>query len=123
MKIPRTGILTGLIVLLLVMMSCAIPGKSAEVDLTSVAQTVAIELTARVASPATDLPPGSTAEPVLDTPVPDATLTDTPVPSSTATVTQTITNTPIPCNKASFQGYITIPDDKEITAGTNCNKT
>ncbi len=122
MKTTKTGIFAGWIVLLLVAMSCGIPGKSGEVDLTSVAGTVAVELTERVAPPGTEVPPGATVQ-AGETQLPSATITETAVPSSTVTITPTTTHTPIPCNKASFQGDITIPDGTEITAGTSFIKT
>ena len=107
---------------MLVVLSCGIPGKNGDVDLTSVAATVAVELTERVASPGTEVPPGSTAA-VGDTPIPPATVTDTLVPTGTPTITQTATSTPLPCNKASFQGDITILDGTAFTAGTSFIKT
>ena len=122
MKKTKTSIFTGWIVLLLVVISCGIPGKNGGADLTSVAATVAVELTERVATAGTQVPPGA-ATAAGDTPQPPATGTDKMVPTSTPTTTQTATSTPLPCNKATFQGDITIPDGTEITAGTSFIKT
>ena len=122
MKKTKTSIFAGCIVLLLVVISCGIPGKNGGADLTSVVATVAVELTERVATAGTQVPPGA-ATAAGDTPQPPATVTDTMVPTSTPTTTQTATSTPLPCNKATFQGDITIPDGTEITAGTSFIKT
>ena len=80
MKKTKTGIFAGWIVLLLVVMSCGIPGKNGGADLTSVAATVAVELTERVATAGTQVPPGA-ATAAGDTAQPPATVTEMPVPS------------------------------------------
>lgn len=105
----------------MVMMSCNLPGSDAKVDLTSVAETVVLELTQRAMG--TDPSLASQAATTEGTFTPSATFTETPIPSGTFTLTPTNTNTPLPCNKASFEGDITIPDGTEINAGTTFNKT
>ncbi len=121
MKTSTSKIFVGLIVLLLVMMSCNLPGSEEKVDLTSVAETVVLELTQRALG--TNPVLGTEATSSVGTLTPSATFTETPVPSTTFTLTPTFTNTPLPCNKASFEGDITIPDGTEISSGTSFNKT
>jgi hypothetical protein len=100
--------------------ACNFPGQQPTPDTfaTSAALTVAARLTE--ASQDTPLPP-----PPTPTTTPPQPPTGTPTeagPTLTPTLTSTITETEVPCDRASFEKDVTIPDDTELIPGEDFTK-
>ncbi len=115
--------LIALVLMALLAAACNLPGnggtetqESPEAVFTQAAQTVAAELTrvALLASPTPNVP-------IVPTPTFTPSATTIPIPTNTTAFTPT--NTPIPCNLATFDTDVTIPDNTPMAPNQVFSKT